>query len=197
MKPIKLTLSACIVALAAMAIGASAASARAVYQADGTTVAASGTKFTGAGTGKMSNSFLTDNCNMNLAGAITNNGTDNNAITSGLSSVTFTNCTYPTTANNVSRWLISMPQTGNPGSLTGADATIQAFGATCKYHTDATHKVNATWTNGSPSKIALSGTVALYSGSAFLCGSTGNMSGTGTITSTSTPGNNLLILPAP
>ncbi len=45
--------------------------------------------------------------------------------------------------------------------------------------------------------MTYSGSVVLYSGASWICGSTGNVSRTGTLTRTSTPGNNLLILPAP
>ena len=196
MHRIKMVTLACVAALAVLAVSASAASAREVYQADGTTIAANGTTFAASGPVTLRNSYLTNNCTQSVNGKITNNGVNGAALTAGLTGVEFTGCNYPTSANTRT-WTLTLPQTGNPGTVTGVDVSVLAFGTTCKYRTDATRIVNGSWTNGSPSKVTLSGTVALYSGSAFLCGSTGSVSGTMNVTDSSTPGDNLLILPAP
>jgi hypothetical protein len=187
-----------VLALALMAtFGAAEAAARAVYQADQTTLAPNRTSFSVSGPVSLANSLISNDCTGTMGGKITDNGSTGNTIFGDLATVSFTSCDFTTTANNPGAWTLTMPQTGNPGNVGNVDASIVVFGTTCKFKTDATHTVNGNWSNGSPSSVTLSGSVVLYSGAAWVCGSTGSVSGTLSITSTSTPGNNLYILPAP
>jgi hypothetical protein len=173
-------------------IGAASAGARQVNLADGTTVAPNGTTFTSSGNATLDNGTIVNTCDMSIPGTITDNGSTGNDLTADVSPV-FSNCDFATTGN-AQPWVLDMTQAGNPGNVIGVDVTINAFGVNCEFAGDT---VEVTWTNGAPSTVDLSGTLPLVSGPSFLCGSTGSVSGSVTIDSTSDGGNNFIIDPAP
>jgi hypothetical protein len=173
-------------------IGVAAASARQVNLADGVTAAPNGTTFTSAGSATLDNGVIFNTCDMSIPGTITDNGSTGNDLTADVSPA-FSNCDFTTTPH-AQPWVLDMTQAGNPAHVLGVDVTITAFGAQCEFAGDT---VEASWNNGAPSTVDLSGTLPLVSGPGFLCGSTGNISGSVTLATTSDGGNNFIIDPAP
>ena len=205
----KLTiLSATILALAAFTTTAAAATThRNLYEANGTTVAPNGTTFTASSRSiHLTNSDVTVDCPMTINGTVTDNGSTSGTPTFDISPTfggeggcsTNVMLSVTATANN-EPWVLTMPQIGNPAVFTGVDLTVNWDGIfICEYNESAADNWYANWNNGTPSRMLLYGTLAYKSGSGTLfCGSHLSVSGTIAFDSTSTPGDNFEILPAP
>lgn len=184
-------------AMSLMAIGASAASAQQLFEADNMTVAPDGTTFTASGPVTLT-AGITNECTLSVSGTVTDNGSTGNPIAANITP-SFSGCSpYGTTGNGT--WGIELPQGTLSGFATGVSATIGTPaptppGGPCTF-TETGQTVTGVWNDGSPSSVTLGGTLPFASGN-LLCaiagGGSGTVSGTVTITSTSTPGDNFHI----
>jgi hypothetical protein len=190
-------------AVAAMAfVGASAATAATIHAEScmvktptecktasiGTTFVA---KTIAGAKAKLSNGFITNECDSTVEGKITGNASTGsaNTLTAEITNATFTPCSFTEVKVLKLPWTLETNETlflkSSTGLILGAEVDFPKIG--CKFSEDATHTVVATWTNANMSSLKLSGSMKRTEGIEFLCGNEGAISGSYEITSVNDP----------